>query len=149
MRAARRGWGRVRGFCRDDRGGAIVEFQVLGLLLLLPVVYIVLATLDVQRTVYGVTQSAREAGRVAATTGDERLARTAAAVSLRDQGVDPGTTSVSFDCQPDCGESITVVVQTRVPLPYLPETLVQAGGLAIPVSATHVAALDRYAATQP
>jgi hypothetical protein len=49
---------------RSDRGSAIVEFHFLGILLLVPLVYILLAVLDVQRTSYGVTQAAREAGRI-------------------------------------------------------------------------------------
>ena len=63
---------------RSERGSAIVEFQFLGILLLVPLVYILLAVLDVQRTSYGVTQAAREAGRIYAATGDESAARMAA-----------------------------------------------------------------------
>ena len=38
-----------------ERGSAIVEFHFLGLLLLVPLVYVLLAVLDVQRASYGVT----------------------------------------------------------------------------------------------
>ena len=75
-----------------DRGSAIIEFHFLGILLLVPLVYILLAVLDVQRTSYGVTQAAREAGRIYVATGDEGAARRAAQVALEDQGVEPGTT---------------------------------------------------------
>src|SRR5690606_21138862 len=54
-----------------ERGSAIVEFHFLGILLLVPLVYIMLAVLDVQRTTYAVTQAAREAGRIYVATGDE------------------------------------------------------------------------------
>ena len=62
----------------DERGNAILEFHFLGLLLLVPLVYILLAVLDVQRSSYGVTQAAREAARVYSVSGDEDLARVAA-----------------------------------------------------------------------
>lgn len=131
----------------NQRGSALVEFQMLAILLLVPLVYVLLAGLDVQRTVFGATQAAREAGRVAASTGSEPAARYAAAVSLRDQGVDPSAVAVTFVCPDGCrtpGASITVQVLTRVELPFLPEVLADVA--AIPVSATHTAPIDRYRA---
>ena len=64
-----------------ERGSAIVEFHFLGLLLLVPLVYVLLAVLDVQRASYGVTQAAREAGRIFVATGNEEAARLAAQVA--------------------------------------------------------------------
>ena len=130
-----------------DRGSALVEFQFLAILLLVPLVYVMLAALDVQRTVFGATQAAREAGRVAASTGSEASARYAAARSLLDQGVDPSAVGVSFRCPSGCqtaGGRVTVEVTARVSLPFLPDAL--AGVAAIPVSATHTAPIDRYRA---
>lgn len=130
-----------------QRGSALVEFQVLAVLLLVPLVYVLLAALDVQRTVFGATQAAREAGRVAASTGSESAARYAAAVSLRDQGVEPGGVGITFGCPSGCqtpGGQVTVVVATRVVLPFLPAVLGDVA--AIPVSATHSAPVDRYRA---
>lgn len=130
-----------------QRGSALVEFQFLAILLLVPLVYVMLAALDVQRTVFGATQAAREAGRVAASTGDESAARYAAARSLHDQGVDPGPVAVTFTCPTGCqtpGGQITVRVATHVGLPFLPDVL--AGVASVPVSATHVAPVDRYRA---
>ena len=64
----------------SERGSAIVEFHFLGLLLLVPLIYILLAVLDVQRASYAVTQAAREAGRIYVATGDEAAARFAGRV---------------------------------------------------------------------
>lgn len=128
-----------------QRGSALVEFQVLGLLLLLPLVYVLVAALDVQRTVFGATQAAREAGRVAVVTGQESAARYAAARALRDQGVEPASADVSLLCQ-DCdgpAGAVVVTVAAVVRLPFLPDVL--SGPLGIPVTATHTAPLDRYA----
>ena len=131
----------------SQRGSALVEFQFLAILLLVPLVYVLLAGLDVQRTVFGATQAAREAGRVAASTGSEAAARYAAARAMDDQGVDPRGVGVSFRCPRGCqtpGGDVTVVVATEVALPFLPEVL--AGVASIPVSASHTAPIDRYRA---
>ena len=130
-----------------ERGSALVEFQFLAVLLLVPLVYVMLAALDVQRTVFGATQAAREAGRVAASTGDEAAARYAAARSLHDQGVDPSTVAVTFTCPTGCqtpGGQVTVRVTTSVGLPFLPDVLGRVAS--VPVAATHVAPVDRYRA---
>lgn len=129
----------------SQRGSAMVEFQFLAILLLVPLVYVMLAALDVQRTVFGATQAAREAGRVAASTGSESSARYAARLSLVDQGVDPSAVDVGFRCPSGCqtpGGSVTVRVSTRVGLPFLPDVLSDVA--AVPVSATHTAPIDRY-----
>jgi Flp pilus assembly protein TadG len=77
-------------------GSALVEVTWLGMVLLLPMVWIVLSVSDVQRGSFGVTAAARSAGRAFAlapddTTGRKR-ARAAAAVALADQslGESPG-----------------------------------------------------------
>jgi Flp pilus assembly protein TadG len=131
-----------------ERGSAIVEFHFLGILLLVPLVYILLAVLDVQRTSYGVTQAAREAGRIYAATGDETAARLAAAVALQDQDIDASGVDIHFECsvvpcyQP--GAEITVVVGSTVTLPFVPDVLAGAANAQIPVDATHVTVVDRF-----
>ncbi|MBD0292580.1 MAG: pilus assembly protein [Jiangellaceae bacterium] len=133
-----------------ERGSAIVEFHFLGLLLLVPLVYVLLTVLDVQRTAFGVTQAAREAGRVFVATGDEAAARLAAEVALADQGVDAGAAEVAVRCsgapcyQP--GGEITVRVRSEVSLPFLPPMIADAVHARIPVDATHAAVIDRFRA---
>lgn len=133
---------------RHERGSAILEFHFLGILLLLPLVYIMIAVLDVQRTAYGVTQAAREAGRLYVATGDEGAAHAAAAVALRDHGVDPAVVRLTLACslepcyQP--GGEVTVTVDSVVPLPLIPDVLADAARAQIPVSATHTAVVDRF-----
>jgi hypothetical protein len=131
-----------------ERGSAIVEFHFLGLLLMVPLVYILLAVLDVQRTSYGVTQAAREAGRIYVATGDEAAARLAARVALDDQGLEPEAAEISMRCsaapcyQP--GAEITVTVNSTVRLPFLPEVFADAVHAQIPVDATHSSVIDRF-----
>jgi len=126
-----------------ERGNAILEFHFLGLLLLVPLVYVLLAVLDVQRSSYGVTQAAREAARVYSITGDEDLARVAARVALDDQSVsEPAGVVIDGAYAP--GERVTVTVRTRVGLPFLPEALAGAAHAVVPVQARTVVVIDRY-----
>jgi hypothetical protein len=130
-----------------EHGSALVEFQVLAVLLLVPLVYVLLAALDVQRTVFGATQAAREAGRVAASTGNEAAARYAAGLALSDQGVDPARVRVTFACPVGCrtpGGQVRVDVATAVRLPFLPPVLADTVRARLPVSASHTAPIDRY-----
>ena len=135
IREARAGW--------PERGNAIVEFHFLGLLLLVPLVYILLAVLDVQRSSYGVTQAAREAARVYSVTGEEDLARVAARVALDDQSVSERAV-VEIDGAYAPGARVSVTVRTRVGLPFLPEALAGAAHAVIPVQARTVVVIDRY-----
>ncbi len=47
----------------DEGGSALVELTWLGIVLLLPMVWIVLSVFEVQRGAFGVTAAARSAGR--------------------------------------------------------------------------------------
>lgn len=76
----------LRRLLLDEDGNAMIEFVFLGIILLIPLVYLVLAVSYVQRNVYGVTQAAREVGRTYATSGDARAAEYAARLALQDQG---------------------------------------------------------------
>ena len=133
---------------RSERGSAIVEFHALGLVLLIPLVYVLIAALDVQRATYGATQAAREAGRVYVSGGDEQAARIAANVALTDQGMRPADVDVSLTCAATpCrtpGAEITVTVTASVRLPFLPDMFADAANATIPVEAVHVGVVDRF-----
>jgi Flp pilus assembly protein TadG len=139
---------RRRAPLRDDDGSSIVEFHFLGLLLLVPLVYVMLAVLEVQSAAYGTTQAAREAGRLFVATGNEAAARSAAAIALQDQGIDAGAATVRFTCsvQP-CyapGSRVTVSVSADVLLPFLPDVFAEFANARVPVSATHSSVVDRF-----
>lgn len=133
---------------RGERGSAVVEFYFLGIVLLVPLVYVMLTLLDVQRTAYGVTQAAREAGRLLAATGDEDAALTAAAIALDDQGVEVSGVDLTFECTTEpCfmpGGEITVTVAATVALPLMPDVFADVVNAEIPVQGTHAAPVDRY-----
>jgi hypothetical protein len=136
-------WQRVTVTGTDDRGNAILEFHFLGLLLLVPLVYVMLAVLDVQRAAYGTTQAAREAARVYSVTGDQAQAEFAARVALEDQRIDPPVTVEIAGAYAPAAR-ITVTVDTAVDLPFLPDPIAGAARAQIPVSARTVVVVDRY-----
>ena len=111
----------------DERGSALVELTWLGILLLVPMLWIVLSVFEVQRGAFGVSAAARAAGRAyaLAPTDAEGRARAEAAArqALVDQGLDRAPLDVEVSCRPfphDChsGTSvITVSIHSRVDLP--------------------------------
>jgi Flp pilus assembly protein TadG len=118
---------------RTQRGSAVVELFWLGILLVLPVLWIVLAVFSVQRGAFGVSAAARAAARAYSLAPDDASglsrARTAARLALDDQGVRDVTPEVTVSCTPypgDCHQGtsvITVSVHSRVVLPLVPSAL--------------------------
>lgn len=112
---------------RGEQGSAIVEFVWLGLLLLVPLLYIVLAAFEVQRTAFASSAAARSATRAFVTSPDQATghARAAAAARLafRDQGLDGASARIT--CRPEpavClspGSVVVATVDSRVKLPLV------------------------------
>ena len=138
---------------RNERGSALVELTWLGILLLIPMLWIVLSVFEVQRGAFAVSGAARAAGRayaLAPTDAEGRQrAEAVAAQALADQGVRGVPVDVQITCTPylrDChsGTSlITVVVASRVDLPLLPAFL---GGNApsFALDATHTVPIGQF-----
>ncbi|GAA1615121.1 hypothetical protein GCM10009789_81500 [Kribbella sancticallisti] len=138
---------------RSERGSAVVEFSWLAVLLLVPLIYVMLAVFDVQRTSYGATAAARAAGRAfiivpAGLSEDEAQERAfeAARLAMKDQGVELRSGELKITCSPAClepGSTVTVELGTEVPLPFIPEAL---GGErpAVQVSASHTEPYGDY-----
>jgi Flp pilus assembly protein TadG len=83
----------------------------LGVLLLVPLLYLVLAVSAVQRNLYGVTQAAREAGRAFATgtaANAADRASYAARLALEDQGVSSEGAELRYGpAAGDCASALT------------------------------------------
>lgn len=122
---------------RDDEGRAMIEFVFLGVLTLVPLLYLVVAAFHLERDVFAVTQAAREAGRAYATADDPLAAEARAAyamdLALTDQGVPAGGATlryvaVSASCSAgatgaqsfDPGAEFAVCVTRIVSLPGIP-----------------------------
>jgi hypothetical protein len=137
---------------REQRGSALVELSWLGILLLVPVLWIVVSVFEVQRGAFAVSAAARAAGRAYALAPDDATgqarAEAAARQALDDQGVDEPV-DVRITCSPyphDChaGTSVvTVTVASRVDLPLMPEVL---GGDApsFALDATHTVPIGQF-----
>ncbi|MDP9239731.1 MAG: hypothetical protein M3O55_03700 [Actinomycetota bacterium] len=121
----------------DDHGRATIEFIFLGILTLVPLMYLVVAVATVERNVFAASEAAREAGRAYATAADPLSAESRAAYSadlaLSDQGVDPAQrtlkyVAVSADCLSgatgaqslDPGAEFAVCVIQPVQIPGVP-----------------------------
>lgn len=128
MVARRAPWPRMsarRG--RDERGSAVVEFVFLGVLLLVPVVYLVLTVGRLQGGSFAVVGAADQAAKVyvdAPTPEDaDARAREAVRVALADFGFSEEQAKVDIACSAAClapGSTVAVVVSLDVPLPLIP-----------------------------
>ncbi len=150
----RRASGRLpgRGSTRSDEGSAVVEFVTLGVLLLVPLVYLVVVLGRLQAGAFAVEGAAREAARVLAAAPDEGTgvarANTAVALALDDQGFDDAAGSLAVACstQPchTAGARITVTVGLDVVLPGVPAFVDLAVPTRVPVRAQAVHVVDRF-----
>jgi hypothetical protein len=142
----------VRRLRRGDEGSAIVEFFFLGVLVLVPLTYVMLTVFEVQRSAFAVSAASREAGRAYATadTLEEAQARAgeAARIALADHGIAFRPEMLTF---PDGtsfapGARVVVVVRHRAPLPLLSRLFADDDQPGIDVSGRHVATVDVFRA---
>jgi len=143
----------IRPSWKDERGSALVELTWLGVLLLIPMLWIVLSVFDVQRGAFGVSGAARAAGRAYALAPNDAVgqarAEQAARQALADQGLPDAPMNVTVTCTPyphNCHQGtsvITVRVASRVDLPLLPEVL---GGQAptFALDSSHTVPIGQY-----
>lgn len=136
---------------RDD-GRALVEFIVLGLVLLLPLTYLVLTMARLQAGAFSASLAGREAGRafVSADTDEQghARARSASRLAFADFAFDGGATSVACDGSPCLRPDgrITTTATVSVPLPLVPDFIAARVPSSITLSSTHVQVVDRYVA---
>lgn len=133
-----------------ERGSATVEFTWLTLLLLVPLVYVVVAVFETQRTAYGVSAASEAAARAFIQAPDAAAAasraRSAARLTLADHDVEGA--SISTRCRPACfepGSTVVVVVSASQRLPLAPDILGDPIA-AFTVDSTHSEPFGRYRA---
>jgi hypothetical protein len=142
----------------SEDGSAAVEVLVLGVLLLVPLVYLVLTVAALQGAAFAAEGAARQVARsiaLAATDAQgRRAADTAAVVALADWHVAPAAADVEVRCLPDPGDCATargtvdVRVRVSAALPLLPPALdVDAPG-AVPIEARAVQRVSMFAGTR-
>ena len=144
---------------RGEAGNAIVEFVVVGVLTLVPLIYLLLTIFDVQRNVFAVTQAAREAGRAVVSANSvssgQARAQYAAELALADQGLAAAGMRVRYaPADAPCsaagpattltpGEDFSVCVTRTYTLPGVPGVLT---GRDNTVTGRFVVHVDRFRA---
>ena len=152
--AVRRGravGGRAEGG-RAEGGSAVVEFVFLAVLLVVPLLYLVMTVSRVQAGSYAASTAAREAGRAFVTARDERLAgeraEAAARIAFADHGFGAPQARLSTSCdgtpclRPEGRVEVSATVV--VPRPLVPAFARTVIPLEVPVTASHVAVVDRF-----
>lgn len=139
-----RRWPRFVGAARrgGDRGSAIIEFLGVGILLLVPIAYGMIALVSVESALLAAELAARNSARTLVADGypedGAALAEAQIRAAFLDQGHDPEAARVAITClpDPDCrmpGAELRVTISYRVTPPFLP------GGnrwLAVPLEAS-------------
>ncbi|MEW1958438.1 pilus assembly protein [Kineococcus sp. NPDC059986] len=132
-----------------DEGSAAVEFLAVGLLLLVPLVYLVLVLGRVQAATFAAGSGAAEASRLLATGAAPADAEAAVALAVTDQGVAPRTARLTVTCSADpCHTreaTVAATVRVDVPLPLVPSVARDVVPLQVPVSVRRGAVVDRFA----
>ena len=121
----------MRRLRRGDSGSAVVEIVWLGVLLLVPLLWIVLSLFEVQRGAFATTSAARSAARAYALADSDAAGREQAQAAIRQAMVDQGGGDQPFTFDVSCaggdchapGAVITVKVWSGVRLPLLPAVL--------------------------
>jgi hypothetical protein len=136
-----------------DRGSAALEFILVGVLLLVPIVYLILALGAIQEQTLGTESGARHIARVLAEAPDATVAREHADAVLRsivgEYGLDRDRVELAVACLPAggpcprAGATLVVTVRTRVALPLVPPVLGLDGTASVPVEASSAQRVSR------
>lgn len=109
---------------RGEEGSAVVEFIFLGLVLLVPVVYLIVTAGQVQGAAFAAVGAAEAAAKVYVDAEDpvagEQRARAAAELAFSDFGFEAGDMLLDISCSAQClepGSTATALVRFDVPLP--------------------------------
>lgn len=137
---------------RDDAGNASLEFVTAGVLLLVPLVYLVVALSVIQAAAFAAEGAARQGARAyalsaTAESGTEAVTR-AVEFALADHDVEPTAVDVNITCNPTVCHTpqgfVTVSVNLVVRLPLIPAI----GSLAeVPIQAASTQQVSRFWAT--
>ena len=147
-------WRPFRRAIADDVGTASLEFVTAGMILLLPMVYLVLTMSALQAGSLAVEGAARQAVRVYVQAPDTRDAEAEAERAIRfalaDYGLDPSEASVAISCSPrpvDClrrRATVTITVGISVGLPLVPSALTLGGPVTVPLRSTATEQVSRF-----
>lgn len=139
-----------------DDGSAAIEVLVLGVLLLVPLVYLVLTVAALQSAAFAAEGVARSVARSIAVAGTDaqgrRAADAAARVALADWRLPIGAAAVQVRCAPRPGDcrtargTVDVRVRVAATLPLLPPAIGLRSPGAVPIEARAVQRVSMFAA---
>lgn len=131
---------------RDDTGSAALEFITVGVVLLVPFVYLILTLGAVQGQLLGAEAAARHAARLMSTATDaadaEHRASLAVATAIDEYGMQAEAVNLQLRCAPvgatcpSAGAVVVVTVTTQVSLPFVPSIFGLSSATAIPLEAS-------------
>lgn len=131
-----------------ERGSAVVEFVFLGVILLVPLVYLIITASQLQAASYAAVGAADHAAKVFVAAGSESegaaMANDAVARAVANMGLDAGAGTLRYTCSGPCldpGTTVTASVTVKVSLPFLPHGLDASVGSA---SSTATHRVDRF-----
>jgi hypothetical protein len=137
-----------------EQGSASLEFITAGMLLLVPLVYLILVLSQVQAGALAVEGAARQAARVYVQSSTPATAAAAAQRALQfalaDYGLDADGATLSVSCTPTPAQClqrrgfVTVTVSARVTLPLVPPVLDLDVPLSVPLEATATQQVSRF-----
>ncbi|MSO27682.1 MAG: pilus assembly protein [Candidatus Nanopelagicales bacterium] len=142
--------GRLRNLRAREDGNAVIEFLIIGVLVLIPMAYLVLCLMRVQAATFASTQAVREAGRAFnsadSVSQGQASARTAARLAFSDQGFDLPESALGISC-PDSpclapGSVAEVSLNWQVMLPWVPAGLSRE--FSVPIEVLHQVPVDDY-----
>lgn len=138
---------------RDETGSAALEFITVGVILLVPFIYLVIALGAVQHQMLGAEAAARHTARAisaAAGPADAELrAEQAMAATLVEYNMAAADVTVDLRCIPagvtcpSAGTTIAIQVSTRVQLPFVPPIFGLDRVTSIPIEASAVQRVSR------
>lgn len=145
-----RRWNR---WASNDDGSAALEFITVGVILLVPLVYLVITLGVVQEQLLGVEAAARHSARVVAQaeSTDDAAARSDAVIAniIDEYGMDATRVDVAMSCSPAggvcpaAGSTVIVTVSTVVSLPLVPPIFGLDAAAGIPLQATAAQKVSR------
>ena len=145
---------RVRAAGRGDEGSAALEFITVGVVLLVPLVYLVVVLGAIQGQALGAEAGARHVARAVATSADADTAQDRADAVLRavveEYGMDEDAVELALDCRPasaacpSAGATLVVTLRTQVALPLVPPVLGLEQIASVPVEAASAQKVSRF-----
>ncbi|MFC6355114.1 hypothetical protein [Luethyella okanaganae] len=142
----------------DETGSASLEFVTAGLILLVPLVYLVLAMASIQGGALAVEGAARQAARVYVQASDdgeaEARASRAVQIALADYAIDASAAQIAVECSSSNGclvrdGSVTMTVRIDIALPLVPDVLSLRDAASVPLTASATQHVSRFWGAEP